>query len=301
VIGKGKMIDLHLHSTYSDGTHTPTELVCLASERKLSAISITDHDTIDATAEALRAGLSFGVKVIPGVELSVSHGEFNYHLLAYNYDRYNKEFCAGLNRLQLARNERNQEIIQKLQKLGIDISATELQAVSLKGQTGRPHIARLLIEKKIVKSFDLAFKYYLRRGACAYVSRYVFTIEEAINLIHAAGGIAVLAHPAQITYSIDILSRLLGELTGLGLDGIEVYYPSQNGSFRNKLSRLAGSYNLLETGGSDYHGEIRAGTSLAGGKSVQVPDSVIEKIEELTKENNNKRRKENDHEYDSHR
>jgi len=295
------MIDLHLHSTYSDGTHTPVELVRLASERKLSAISITDHDTIDATAEALREGLSAGVNVIPGVELSVSHGELNFHLLGYNYDCYNKDFRAGLDRLQRARNDRNLKIIQKLQKLGIDISESELQAVSPKGQAGRPHIARLLIAKKIVKSFDQAFKLYLRRGACAYVSRFVFTIEEAINLIHAAGGLAVLAHPAQITYSIDILSRLLGELTGLGLDGIEVYYPSKNGSFRNKLSRLAGSYNLVETGGSDYHGDIRAGTSMAGGKSVQVPDSVIEKIEGLTRENNKKRLNENDHEHNSHR
>ena len=291
------MIDLHLHSTYSDGTFSAAELVRMASRRNLSAISITDHDTIDATEEALSAGLACGVTIIPGLELSVYHGDFYFHLLGYNYDYRNMKFQKELELLQHSRNDRNRKILEKLQKLGIDISESELQSVSLEGQTGRPHIARLLVAKKIVKTIDQAFKYYLKKGACAYTTRFIFTVQEAVNLIHAAGGLAVLAHPAQITYSIEPLRHLLGELSGFGLDGVEVYYPSQNGSFRNKLSRIAAQYDLLETGGSDYHGDIRSGTSMAGGKGVSVPDSVIEKMNELIQ------RKDDgyDYEHNSHR
>ncbi len=283
------MIDLHLHSTFSDGTLTPGELVRMASEKGLSAISITDHDTADGTEDALSEGLSCGVRIIPGVELSVYHDDVHFHLLGYNFDHTSSGLRKGLELLQQSRNERNRQILLKLQNLGFALSENELLAFSPVGQTGRPHIAQLLVEKKIVKTINEAFTYYLRKGACAYVSRFIFSFREAITLLHDAGGLAVLAHPAQITYSIDNLRGLLRELVGLGLDGVEVIYPSQNGSFRKKLGSVASAYGLLETGGSDYHGDIRCGTSMAGGKDVRVPDSVIDRIDELSQKKNRKK------------
>jgi predicted metal-dependent phosphoesterase TrpH len=158
--------------------------------------------------------------------------------------------------------------------MGIDIRLAELREISRGGQTGRPHIARLLVEKKLVKSIDQAFVQYLKKGACAYVSRYILSVQEAISLIHGAGGIAVLAHPAQISYSTDLLKRLLRELIEMGLDGVEVYYPTHKGSFLKKLKALALHYNLIETGGSDYHGDIRPNTFMAGKRGLKIPAEV---------------------------
>ncbi len=280
------MIDLHLHSTYSDGTLSPAELVRMASARGISAISITDHDTVDGTEDALSAGSTCGVRVIPGVELSVYHDDVHFHLLGYNFDHTCSDLKKGLKLLQDSRNERNRQILLKLQNLGIALSEPELLAFSGVGQTGRPHIAQLLVKKNIVKTINQAFKDYLRKGACAYTSRFIFTVQEAITLIHDAGGLAVLAHPVQIAQTIDSLRGLMGILAGYGLDGVEIIYPSQNRSFRKKLALIAASYGLVETGGSDYHGDIRYGTSMAGGKDVRVPDSVIDKIEALTRKKN---------------
>lgn len=272
------MIDLHLHSTFSDGTLTPTELVQLGARRGLQAISITDHDTIGGTTEALEAGRINGLQVISGLELSVFHDEYHFHLLGYDYDHTDRSLRDGLRTLQESRGRRNSAILGKLNQIGIGISEEELQAVSGGGQTGRPHIARILVAKKIVKTIDQAFAQYLKKGACAYVSRYILTVEEAISLIHDAGGIAVLAHPAQISYSIDTLDRLLRVLVEIGLDGVELYYPTQKGSFLNKLKRLSARYDLIETGGSDYHGDIRPNTDIAGTRNFTIPGSVLDTL-----------------------
>ncbi len=293
------MIDLHLHSTYSDGTFSPIELVRMASAKGISAVSITDHDTVDGTEDALREGSTCGVRVIPGVELSVYHDDVHFHLLGYNFDHTFSGLRNGLRLLQESRNERNRQILVKLQNLGIALYESELLAFSAVGQTGRPHIAQLLVKKNVVKTINQAFTDYLRKGACAYTSRFIFTAQEAISLIHDAGGLAVLAHPVQIAQSIDSLRGVLSILVGYGLDGIEVIYPSQNRSFRKKLGLIAAAYGLLETGGSDYHGDIRYGTSIAGGKDVRVPDSVIAEIDELTLKKT-KKKKRNGHDYEYH-
>jgi len=273
------MIDLHLHSTYSDGTYTPEELVKMARDRGLKAISITDHDTMDGTSEAVSAGHFYGVRIIPGVELSVFSDDFHFHLLGYNLDWRSDYLLHKLNVLQKSRNERNAKIIAKLQDLGLDVSAEELQALSQTGQTGRPHIARLLVAKKIVKDIDQAFALYLRKGKRGYARRFIYQVEEAISLIHHSGGSAVLAHPSQISRASEVLDSLLAELKKMGLDGVETCYPTQKGSFLKMLRRLARKHDLFETGGSDYHGDIRPNTAMAGSRGNVVPFDLLEQMD----------------------
>ncbi len=273
------MIDLHLHSTYSDGTYTPEELVKMARDKGLKAISITDHDTVDGTSEAVSAGDVYGVRIIPGVELSVFWDDFHFHLLGYHLDWRSDYLMQKLDLVQKSRNERNAKIIAKLQGLGLDVSAEELQALSQNGQTGRPHIARLLVVKKIVKDIDQAFALYLRKGKKGYARRFIYHVEEAISLIHQSGGCAVLAHPAQISRASELLDNLLAELKNMGLDGVETCYPTQKGSFLKMLRRLARKHDLFETGGSDYHGDIRPNTAMAGSKGNVVPYDLLEQMD----------------------
>jgi predicted metal-dependent phosphoesterase TrpH len=273
------MIDLHLHSTFSDGTYTPEQLVKMAKETGLKAISITDHDTVDGTQEAISAGAECGVRIVPGVELSVFLDDFNFHLLGYHFDWRDQRLKAKLDSLQASRSKRNTVIIANLQKLGLDITEDELEKISCGGQTGRPHIARLLVEKHIVKDIDQAFALYLRKGKPGYARRFIYQVEEAISLIHESGGCAVLAHPGQISRSIPVLEDLLSHLKMIGLDGLETYYPSQKGSFLKSLKRLALTYGLIETGGSDYHGDIRPDTSMAGKKNDAVPITVLDQMD----------------------
>lgn len=272
------MIDLHLHSTHSDGTKAPAELVQMAKRRNFTAISITDHDTVSGTGEAIREGDKQGLEVIPGVELSVFNADRHFHLLGYGMDWQDSRLLSGLKRLQVSRDERNDKIIRKLQKLGIMATLEELQSLSGVGQTGRPHIARLLVNKNIVKTIDQAFTKYLKKDACAYIPRFIYHVKEAIDLIGDAGGLPVLAHPVQLDRSLELLPELLDDLVPMGLRGVEVYYPTQRGKIRQKLSYLANKYDLLETGGSDYHGDIRSGTTMAVGKNMTIPDHLCEKL-----------------------
>ncbi|MGA7278411.1 MAG: PHP domain-containing protein [Desulfocapsaceae bacterium] len=275
----GKMIDLHLHSTYSDGTCSPTELIEMASAGGLMAISITDHDTAAGTGEALQAGRKCDLRVIAGVELSVVFNDIYFHLLGYNFNWQDPRLASGLCRLQKARSRRNSQIIEKLQKMGIAVSEEELQEISGDGETGRPHIARLLVQKNVVKTIDQAFARYLKKGACCYVDRFIYRVDEAIAMLHDSGGTAVLAHPSQISRSIDQLEVLLIQLKRMGLDGLETFYPTQNGKFHRKLRSLARLHELYETGGSDYHGDIRAGTGLAGVSGHRVPAELLNQMD----------------------
>ena len=273
------MIDLHLHSTFSDGTFTPEELVKMASEVGLKGVSITDHDTVDGTGEALSAGKKYGIRVISGVELSVFLDDFNFHLLGYNFDWQNKRLGEKLSLLQDSRDRRNSVIISNLQDLGIDVTEDELKELSTRGQTGRPHIARLLVAKKLVRDIDQAFELYLRKGKPGYARRLIYHVEEAISIIHDSGGYAVLAHPSQISRSVPLLDELLSLLKSKGLDGVETYYPTQQGAFLKKLRRLVADHGFFETGGSDYHGTIRPDSSMAGARGNAVPVELLEKMD----------------------
>ena len=273
-------IDLHTHSNFSDGTMTPTELVALARHKKISALALTDHDTMAGIPEAVLAGAEMGVEVVPGIEISVIHAQVEYHVLGYWADAHNSVLAAALARLQGARAERNENILEKLRVMGIQITAEELQVVSEQGQTGRPHIARILVERGVVKTMSQAFDQFLKKGEAAYASRFTYDAVEAVELIRQAGGLAVLAHPVQNDPDLTRLPSVLVDLVRAGLDGLELYYPTHSNKIKKKLRALAGEYDLLLTGGSDYHGDVRPGTSLAGGKNIFVPPELLEKMKE---------------------
>jgi 3',5'-nucleoside bisphosphate phosphatase len=273
-------IDLHTHSNFSDGTLTPTELVTLAKKKNISALALTDHDTMAGVEEAVLAGKMLGVEIIPGIEISVLHDKVEYHILGYWADSQNSVLAEALAKLQGARSERNNKILQKLNELGIPATNEELERVSEQGQTGRPHIAKLLVRYGVVKTITQAFDDFLKKGAVAYVSRFAFTAIEAVTLIHQAGGLAVLAHPTQNDPELTRLPSVLADLVPAGLDGIEVYYPTHSHKMKKKLRALAAQHNLLLTGGSDYHGDIRPGTTLAGGGNIFVPLELLVKMKE---------------------
>jgi hypothetical protein len=269
-------IDLHIHSTYSDGTATPKEIIILAQKSNITVLAITDHDTTEGCPEAIWAGKQRGVEVITGIEISCIHGDFSLHMLAYGFDLNNTFFQEKIDLLQRGRLERNRKILARLNDMGISISEQELADYSTCGQTGRPHIARVLVEKKIVSSMNQAFKSYIGKGKPAYADRFCFSGAETIRFIHEAGGIAVLAHPGQIDPAMRIQAKLICELAELGLDGVEVYYPSHSKKTQKKLYNEAKKYDLLLTGGSDYHGSNRhRNNGLASTTGINCPPYAL--------------------------
>lgn len=268
-------LDLHIHSTFSDGTLSPTALVELAKAKGLTAISITDHDTMEGTGEALVASSRVGLEVVPGIEMSAVLEEQHVHLLGYFLDTEDATLQAELASIQAARIARNQEMIEKLGKLGVPVSMEEVLRKSTVGQAGRPHIAQVLVEKRFAASMDDAFARFLKRGAAAYVPRKVLEAGSAITLIADAGGIPVLAHPATIDNSLRKIPAIVEQLVTLGLGGLEVFYPVHSAKNQKQLTALAARYGLVVTGGSDYHGTIRPGTMLAGGANVYVPRELL--------------------------
>ena len=268
-------VDLHTHTTYSDGSVSPKELVSLARKKGLSALAITDHDTVDGLQEGFAAGSAAGVEVISGVEVSAKEGEKTVHLLGYLFDPKCETLLECLLQLQRGREERNGLIVEKLAKQDIIVDEAELTEIAGPGLIGRPHFARLLLQMGLVKTMDEAFSVYLGRNGSAYVSRFSYSLEKMISVIHESGGIAVLAHPRQLNMGTAEFVAFLNRLARLGLDGIEAYYPTHSRQYRKLLHKLAEEKKLIVTGGSDYHGSVRPNTTLAGGKNMAVPDRVI--------------------------
>ena len=250
-------IDLHTHSSYSDGSLSPRQLVQLAKKRGLRAIALTDHDTVAGVEEALEAGNELGVEVVPGVEISAQHPPGTMHILGYYINASNGRLLEALKKLQQARAARNPKIIERLQALGLEISTTEVLDLSA-GQVGRPHIARALVNKGYVSSIDQAFSLYLKKGAVAYVEKFRFPPKETIAAIREAGGIAVLAHPFTLGMERpEELFQLLVELREMGLEGVEVYYPDHSKEKAVLYEDVAKRLGLVCTGGSDFHGNFR--------------------------------------------
>ncbi|MBC2737102.1 MAG: PHP domain-containing protein [Desulfobacteraceae bacterium] len=278
-------MDLHIHSTASDGTLTPAEIVAHACSLGLAAIAITDHDTVDGVHQILKNGSPQDIHFLSGVELSTAPPpEFpcqgSLHLLGYGF-RYDDSDLAGqLHTLQDARRNRNPKIIAKLQALGIDITVEELEAPGAKRQTGRPHIAKLLVEKGVAASFDEAFDRFLGNGKPAYVDKYRVECHHAIRLIRQAGGIAVLAHPALIHPTRPwALEDLLSVLQTAGLQGLEVYYPEHSEAQTRHFLALARRHGMIATGGTDFHGAIKPGIEMGcADGTFMVPFNVYEAL-----------------------
>lgn len=267
------MIDLHIHSTASDGSFTPSEIVQMATIKGLSAIAITDHDTIEGVKTAIESGIPHNLEFITGVELSAQplpgyEESGSIHILGYGFSVYDKKVNATLERLKLARAERNPAIIEKLNRLGFSLTMDEVMEVCGPGQMGRPHIARAMVEKGYVSSFDEAFDHYLAKGGAAYVDKFRLSCRDAINLILEAGGIPVLAHPGIIRSTEEYpIENLIYQLTGMGLMGIEVFHTDHSDHQTEHLLKLSSKRGLLVTGGSDFHGSLKQGVEMGSGSN----------------------------------
>jgi 3',5'-nucleoside bisphosphate phosphatase len=273
-------VDLHLHTTASDGVLRPSELVRYAEKKGLQAIAITDHDTIEGLEEGLSEGERIGFEVISGVEISAKHSPGSMHLLGYFLDTRNPLLNERLQYLQKARAERNPKIIEKLNQLGVNITYEEVAKVSGGGQVGRPHFAHILIEKGYVRNFQEAFERYLKKGAPAYVEKVRFSADEALHFIKEAGGVSVLAHPRTLGFDKPSeLEKFISQLVELGLKGMEVYYPEHSPSDVANYKALAGRYGLLMTGGTDYHGIEGNDLDVGIGRGeMKIPYSIVENL-----------------------
>ncbi|MBO8164941.1 MAG: PHP domain-containing protein [Brevibacillus sp.] len=272
--------DLHSHTTASDGTCLPAENVRLAKEAGLAALAITDHDTVAGIEEALAAGQELGVKVVPGVEISsVAKGQ-DIHVLGYYVPYQDTRFQKVLADLRDTRHQRNKLMIARLQELGVQISLEDVyrQKEGPDKNIGRPHIAAEMMRRGYVDSIDEAFDKYLGRHGAAYVNPPRISPQQAIDLIKAAGGVAVLAHPG--LYEDD---ELVEELIRYGLDGIEVWHPDNGQEKTEKYLRLTEQHGLVATGGSDFHGWRGEEPYHARMGSSTAPLAAAAKLEQLAR------------------
>ncbi|MFA4947183.1 MAG: PHP domain-containing protein [Candidatus Krumholzibacteriia bacterium] len=241
--------DLHLHSTYSDGTMPPEELVSYAHAIGLSAVSITDHDTVNAQAEALDAGRRCGIDVVTGIEFSIEEGGSSIHILGYCFDHENRALVASLEELARSRVTRAEEIVRRLEERGVSLPFEEVLAEAGRGCVGRPHIARVLKRRGHVSSVSEAFARYISDSAPCHVPKKVLPRTEVIRLISQAGGVAVWAHPGWNIRRTDLVERLIAS----GVRGVEVWHPNHTERMRKDILELARERGLVCTGGSDFH------------------------------------------------
>jgi hypothetical protein len=276
-----KRTDLHMHTTHSDGSFTPRELLRYAKDKGLECVSVTDHDTMSSYEECEDEAAKLGIKLVPGIEVSAEFQPGTLHILGFFQDRNHPRLKATFDEIQRARRERNPQIVQKLNQQGIPISLEEVVAVSGGKQVGRPHFARVLVEKGAVKTMQEAFDKYLAKGKPAYVDKRRVSSREAIERIREAGGVAVVAHPKQMRLEEEQLARELARLVDEGLEGIEAYNSCQNRTEAELYKRLAKRFNLLVTGGSDFHGANKPDVDLGYlGEGVSQGDEVVEAMKE---------------------
>ena len=272
------MIDLHLHSTNSDGSETPEELVRRGRQAGLKAMALTDHDNMGGVDEFLAACREQGLTGIAGVEISaaVEEGHGTLHILGYGVDPQHPLVTESLGRVLDGRAWRNEQILEKLNGLDLELEWAEVQACAGEDVVGRAHFAQALIDRDYVSSVPEAFDKYLSKGRPAYVDRYRLYPEEGIRMIRAAGGVAVIAHPFSWELDERKLETGLRELKALGLSGIEAVYAEYGPEQTVTLLRLAKKLDLLTTGGSDYHGLAKPDIALGRGfGSLHVPDEYL--------------------------
>ncbi len=276
-----ELIDLHVHTTASDGSLSPSEVVRRAKTLGLKAIAITDHDTVAGVEEALKEGESYKVEVIPGIELSVDVSKGTCHLLGYFIDFRDETLWRKLRLVQRAREERNLKMLQKLKQLGIELTLEEVKAEAKDGQICRPHFALVMFKKGYVSSVDEAFERFLKKGGPAYVEKFRLSPEEAIRMILEAKGIPVLAHPFTLELEGEELERFLKGLKEHSLKGIEAYYPDHTAEQTELYERLATKYGLLLTGGTDFHGPPRDEIELGKGRgNLSISYELLLKLKE---------------------
>lgn len=288
-----RFVDLHTHSTASDGDMPPAEVIRLAESRRLAAVALTDHDTVSGLSEARRAADSLTVQFVPGIEISAKFTGGLLHILGLGIDPTDRNLLETARLLREARNDRNPRMIARLQKLGMEISMDELFefAFASPGRSGRRrvritngepavvgrlHMARLLVAKGYVRSVTEAFNRYLGRDGPAYIDKEKLAPRQAIEAIHSAGGVAILAHPVELRCNNNaMLTRVVRSMVRNGLDGIEVYHSSHNPIQTRAYLDLARREGLLISGGSDFHGSVKSSVKLG---RPRVPREAVEQI-----------------------
>jgi hypothetical protein len=276
------MIDLHSHTTESDGTLTPAELLRLANSVGLKALAITDHDTFDGYNQAAQIGDS-GLELVCGIELSTRFKDRSLHLLAYFVNNAPAEpFRNWIAHLQDGRHLRNQELIAKLQSMGVDITLEEVVQLGKK-LPGRPHFAALLVQKKYAASIQNAFDKYLGESGICFVPRDEPSFEEAVIRILDAGGVPSLAHPSRISRDFRVIEQHVREMQGIGLRAIEVYHSDHSPTEISLYASLATTFSLAVTGGSDFHGNNKPHIALGTGQhgNIHIEFSVLEQLRRL--------------------
>ncbi|MBW1649154.1 MAG: PHP domain-containing protein [Deltaproteobacteria bacterium] len=279
------LIDLHIHTTASDGTLSPEQVLKSAEKLNLKAISITDHDTLEGCRQAVKAGIPKAVKFITGIEISAEFPEKlknknGLHILGYNIKLDDAQFEKELIPLKKAREDRNIKMIERLAGLGIKISLQDLNAQAKTGLCGRPHFAAVMLQKKHVRSLNEAFDRYIGVKGKAYIPKYKISCKKVIQSIKNAGGIPVLAHPIFLNMHSENLKSFISYLKSVGLEGIEVFYPEHKAADTAYYIKLAEEFGLKKTGGTDYHGknkpEINMGTGR--GKGFYIPYNIYEEL-----------------------
>lgn len=276
------MIDLHIHTTASDGLFTLPEILEKARAANVTTLAITDHDTVSGIIDYEKEFLaSENPRCIPGIELSVNYPEKkeDVHVLGYFLDYKNPDFSRELVQIKAQRSTRNEEIIQRLNELGMPMTLEEAQIESGKDLIGRPHIARVMINKGYVKDFQEAFDVYLGTEGKAFVPKKTLNLQEGITFLKKYNALVVIAHPWYISNDPEVLDAFFAKYAPYGIDGMEVYYPHFSESFKTQLLKICEKYNLTATGGSDYHGypdhKVDLGT---GDGTVCVPRSTYQAL-----------------------
>lgn len=273
-----KRIDLHTHSNVSDGTMTPTELVIYAKEKGLSAISLTDHDTINGLKEAGEVAAKIGIEFINGIELSAGYKEQEIHLLGLFID-YNSEYLQDkLNCVKNNREKRNIQMIKKLNDANINITLDDVRGI--KGSTvTRANFANAIVSKGYAENFDEAFKKFLKNKLKGYVPKEYFPPSESINMVRKSGGLSFLAHPFLYKLDETEIEQLILELKGYRLNGIEVYHATHSQDNIDFLLKMTKKYDLIISGGSDFHGKNKANINIGVGRgNLCIPYELLDNI-----------------------
>jgi predicted metal-dependent phosphoesterase TrpH len=276
----GSFVDLHTHSTASDGTLAPADVVREAQQAGLSALALTDHDTVAGIREAADEAKKLGIDFLTGIEISCQYPRpGTMHLLGYGIDPTSRVLHETMRRLVEARDERNWKVVDALQQQGVTITPDEVRAVSGGGVIGRPHIAQVLLTKGYVSSVREAFKQYLGQGGSAFFDKEMFTPRQAIELVCDSGGIAVLAHPVQLRKeNFAQLTNTIKDLADLGLGGVEVIHSDHRESLIHELAELADRFGLLKTGGSDFHGANKPHIKLGFAGTRRIPRECYDQL-----------------------
>ena len=275
-----RIVDLHVHSTESDGTFTPTELVTEAKRTGLSAFALTDHDTCSGVSKAMPCATSAGIELIPGIELSTDYHGKEVHIVGLYIDIENEQLLKKTAEYRKCRSERNALMVEALQKEGLSITMEELVAENPDCVITRANIARFLYEHGQIKSVREAFDRYIGDHCKCYVGRLKVASTDAVRLIKEAGGTAILAHPLLYGLSNTNLQKMIDELKPAGLDGLEAIYSTYTTGEEQQMKRLARENHLLISGGSDFHGSNKPDIALGKGRGhLYIPYSVLESIQ----------------------